>query len=104
MSELPVIDATKLAKKIMSEVSELTYQKFQLELLAESLRDERDQARNDRDQARKELSQLLTQISESTPTAPVYTEGDIELETVDESVLPIPDEVFNITSVDEDVR
>lgn len=44
MSELPTIDPNKVAQKLLSTISELTYSKVQLEVLAESLRDERDVA------------------------------------------------------------
>lgn len=44
MSELPQIDPAKVAQKLLSKNSDLTYQVTQLEVLAEALRDQRDEA------------------------------------------------------------
>lgn len=58
MSELPVVDSTKVAKKLLSSASDYMYQVAQLEVLAEALKIERDTARNERDIARSETSLL----------------------------------------------
>ena len=44
MSELPQIDTAKVTQKLITKNSELTYQVTQLEVLAEALRDQRDEA------------------------------------------------------------
>lgn len=46
MSELPQIDPKKVAQKLISKNGDLTYQVTTLEVLAEALRDERDEAVN----------------------------------------------------------
>jgi outer membrane murein-binding lipoprotein Lpp len=45
MSELPAIDPKAVINRLSSKVADLTSQVTQLELLAEALRDERDEAR-----------------------------------------------------------
>lgn len=49
MSELPVIDAHKVAQreveKLRAQITEANYREAKLEVLAEALRDERDAAR-----------------------------------------------------------
>lgn len=44
MSALPQIDPAKVAQKLITKNGELAYQVAQLEVLAEALRDERDEA------------------------------------------------------------
>jgi hypothetical protein len=44
MSNLPQIDPAKLAQKLATKNAEQSYQLVQLEVLAEALRDERDEA------------------------------------------------------------
>lgn len=49
MSELPTIDPLKVAKreadKLRTQLADANYRETQLEILAEALRDERDEAR-----------------------------------------------------------
>lgn len=44
MSELPTIDQSKVAQKLLAKASQSSYEAVQLEVLAEMLRDERDDA------------------------------------------------------------
>lgn len=62
MSELPVVDSTRVAKKLLANASDYMYQVAQLEVLAESLRIERDSARNERDIARSETGLLRSAL------------------------------------------
>lgn len=104
MSELPAIDSAKLAKKLMGEITELTYQKYQLEVLAETLRDERDQARAEKDAIVQQLQATQTPFPvDIRPVDPNEFELDEngELKFVEESAIPEPTEVFDITSVDK---
>lgn len=62
MSELPTIDPLKVAKreaeKLRSQVAEASYRETQLEVLAEALRDERDEFE-------KKLNEALAKVSEA---------------------------------------
>jgi hypothetical protein len=64
MSELPVIDAARVSKKLLSTATDYIYQTTQMEVLAETLRDERDNARNERDIARTEVEHLKSVIAD----------------------------------------
>lgn len=58
MSDLPEIDTNGVVQRLGNEISSLTIQRTQLELLSEALRAERDQARHERDSAYTELNSL----------------------------------------------
>lgn len=65
MSSLPEIDHSKVSQRLASKVSESTLHVFQLEVLAEALRDERDTAllnleavTTERDELRNRLTEL----------------------------------------------
>lgn len=58
MSDLPSIDPAKVAQKLLTKVTDLTHQTVQLEVLAESLRDERDAARRQVADLTAEVSRL----------------------------------------------
>lgn len=61
MSELPQIDPVRVAHKLITKNGELTYQVTQLEVLAEALRDERDE----RDVKIAKLEQQLSAAEQS---------------------------------------
>lgn len=63
MSQLPQIDPAKVAQKILAVNNDLTYQVTQLEVLAEALRDERDEAYG-------RISELESQLEQAQ--APVH--------------------------------
>lgn len=63
MSQLPQIDPAKVTQKILAVNNDLTYQVTQLEVLAEALRDERDEAYG-------RISELESQLEQAQ--APVH--------------------------------
>lgn len=52
MSETPKPDMDKVAQKLATQIADLQYQLSQVEVIAETLKFERDVARSERDQAR----------------------------------------------------
>lgn len=58
MSELPEISFQSVAQKLLQKHADQTYQNLQLEVLAESLRDERDTAVAQLADARAEVERL----------------------------------------------
>lgn len=64
MSDLPQIDPLKVAKreadKLRSQVAEASYRETQLEVLAEALRDERDEFESKLTEALDKITQLQT--------------------------------------------
>lgn len=67
MSELPQIDPAKIAQRLVTKNGELTYQVTQLEVLAEALRDQRDNA----EATVAELTQKLAAAESQTPVADI---------------------------------
>lgn len=55
MSSLPTIDQSKVASRLVTKLSEVISQSTQLEILAEALRDERDDAN-------RKLNEALSKI------------------------------------------
>lgn len=66
MSDLPEIDPNKVAQRLNAKGAEKEYQLIQLELLAEALRDERDQARTERDDLSRRLAEALNPVQNIT--------------------------------------
>lgn len=64
MSSLPEIDHAKVSQRLASKSSETTLQLFQLEVLAEALRDERDIARADAQRLESEKAELQRTLDE----------------------------------------
>lgn len=58
MSDLPQIDPAKVAQKFLATISDLTNQTAQLEVLAESLRDERNDLKRQVADLTAEVSRL----------------------------------------------
>lgn len=52
MSETPKANMDKVAQKLATQIADLQYQLSQVEVIAETLKYERDAARNERDEAR----------------------------------------------------
>jgi len=70
MSELPTIDPLKVAKreaeKLRSQVADSSFRETQLEVLAEALRDERDEAVQQRDEALEKLNSVQAPVPDIT--------------------------------------
>jgi hypothetical protein len=64
MSELPQIDPAKVAQKLISKNGDLTYQVTTLEVLAEALRDERDEAINRVTELEQELASRAEPVAD----------------------------------------
>jgi predicted metal-binding transcription factor (methanogenesis marker protein 9) len=64
MSELPTIDPLKVAKreadKLRVLLADATYRETQLEVLAEALRDERDEARKALEEAQNPVQDITS--------------------------------------------
>lgn len=71
MSETPKADMDKVAQKLATHIADLQYQLSQVEVIAETLRFERDVARNERDQARS----LHTANNDEVITGVVVEDG-----------------------------
>lgn len=70
MSELPTIDPLKVAKreadKLRSQVAEASYRETQLEVLAEALRDQRDEFEGKLNEALAKLSEAPAEVHDIT--------------------------------------
>lgn len=60
MSELPSINTSSVQTKLLTRLSESLLQGIQLEVLAEALRSERDEAHNEVHRLRSELDAIRT--------------------------------------------
>lgn len=70
MPELPTIDPLKVAKreadKLRSQVAEASYRETQLEVLAEALRDQRDEFEGKLNEALAKLSEAPAEVHDIT--------------------------------------
>lgn len=55
MSELPYIEFEKVSARLSAKLSDVIYQNSQLEVLAEALRDERDELQRQLDATKNEV-------------------------------------------------
>lgn len=65
MPDLPPIDAQAVSQRLLSRLSDLTYQNIQLELLAETFRDQRDLAVQERNTLSQQVD-IMRQVDAPT--------------------------------------